>query len=35
MELRYGNLKQTMVGCVNYFNIANMKNIVRKLDEWI
>ena len=35
MELRYENLKQTMVGCVNYFNIANIRNIVLKLDKWI
>ena len=35
METRYKKLKQTIVGWVNYFKIANMKSIVLKLDEWI
>ena len=35
MEARYKKLKQIIVGWVNYFKIANMGKIVRKLDEWI
>lgn len=35
MESRYIKLKQTIVGWVNYFKIANMGKIVQKLDEWI
>ena len=35
METRYKKLKQTVVGWVNYFKIANMQKIVQKLDEWI
>ena len=35
MEARYKKLKQTIVGWVNYFKIANMGKIARKLDEWI
>ena len=35
MELRYKKLKQTIVGWVNYFKIANMQKIAQKLDEWI
>ena len=35
MEFRYRKLKQTIVGWVNYFKIANMKNIAQILDEWI
>ena len=35
MEFRYRKLKQTIVGWVNYFKIANMKSIALKLDEWI
>lgn len=34
-ELRYKKLKQTIVGWVNYFKIANMQKIAQKLDEWI
>lgn len=34
MEMRYLKLKQTIVGWVNYFKIANMKGIAQKLDEW-
>jgi len=35
METRYVKLKQTIVGWVNYFKIANMGNVAQKLDEWI
>ena len=35
METRYKKLKQTIVGWINYFKIANMQKIVQKLDEWI
>ena len=35
MESRYKKLKQTIVGWVNYFKIANMQKIAQKLDEWI
>lgn len=35
MEIRYKKLKQTIVGWVNYFKIANMQKIVQRLDEWI
>jgi len=35
METRYVKLKQVIVGWVNYFKIANMGKIARKLDEWI
>lgn len=35
MEIRYIKLKQTIVGWVNYFKIANMGKITRQLDEWI
>ena len=35
MKTRYIKLKQIIVGWVNYFKIANMKKIVRELDEWI
>lgn len=35
MEMRYLKLKQVIVGWVNYFKIANMAKIARRLDEWI
>ena len=35
METRHVKLKQTIVGWVNYFKIANMGSIVQKQDEWI
>ena len=35
METKYKRLKQTIVGWVNYFKIANMGKIAQKLDEWI
>ena len=35
METRYIELKQVVIGWVNYFKIANMKSIAQKLDEWI
>ena len=35
METRYIKLKQTIVGWVNYFKIANMEKITQQLDKWI
>ena len=35
METRFLKLRQVIRGWVNYFKIANMKKIVKKLDEWI
>lgn len=35
MEVRYEKLKQVIRGWVNYFKIANMKNVTQKLDEWM
>lgn len=35
MKDTYIKLKQVTVGWVNYFKIANMSEIARKLDEWI
>lgn len=35
MTIRYTKLNQAIVGWVNYFKIANMKNIVQELDQWI
>ena len=35
MTTRYTKIKQTIVGWVNYFKIANMKKIAQRLDEWI
>lgn len=35
MEYMLFKLKQCVIGWVNYFGIADMKNIARKLDEWI
>ena len=35
MKTRYKKLKQTIIGWVNYFKIANMKKIAKILDEWI
>ena len=35
MTTRYTKLKQIIVGWVNYFKIANMKNMMQELDQWI
>lgn len=35
METRYIKLKQTIVGWVNYFKIANMGKLAQTLDKWI
>lgn len=35
MEQRYTKLKQVIIGWVNYFKIAKMKAIAKRLDEWI
>lgn len=35
MEYRFLRLKQAIVGWVNYFAIADMKNILKTLDEWL
>ena len=34
MKTRYLKLKQVIVGWVNYFKIANMRETVQRLDEW-
>lgn len=35
MEYRFLKLKQAIVGWVNYFAIADMKSILKTLDEWL
>ena len=35
MEYRVLKLKQAITGWINYFAIADMKNILRNLDEWL
>lgn len=35
MEYRFLKLKQSIVGWINYFAIADMKNILKTLDEWL
>lgn len=35
MKHRFLKLKQAIVGWVNYFAIADMKNILKTLDEWL
>jgi group II intron reverse transcriptase/maturase len=35
MRYRFLKLKQAIVGWINYFSIADMKAILRKLDEWL
>lgn len=35
MEYRFLKLKQAIVGWVNYFAIADMRNILKTLDEWL
>ena len=35
MEYRFLKLKQTIVGWINYFAIADMRNILKTLDEWL
>lgn len=35
MEYRFLKLKQAIVGWINYFAIADMKNILKTLDEWL
>lgn len=34
MEYRYLKLRQLVTGWVNYFGIADMKNLARNLDKW-
>lgn len=35
MEYRFVKLKQSIVGWVNYFAIADMRTILKTLDEWL
>jgi len=35
METRTAKLKQIIVGWVNYFKLADMKNTLKTLDEWL
>lgn len=35
MEYRFLKLKQAIVGWVNYFAIADMRSILKSLDEWL
>ena len=35
MELRAVKLKQLIVGWIGYFKLADMKSILRELDEWL
>jgi len=35
IEATYKNLKKVIVGWVNYFKMAKMKDLMRKLDEWL
>lgn len=35
MEYRFMKLKQVIVGWVNYFAIADIKSILKTLDEWL
>ncbi|WP_039630593.1 group II intron maturase-specific domain-containing protein [Clostridium argentinense] len=35
MEYRFLKLKQVIVGWINYFSIANMRNILKTLDKWL
>ena len=35
MEYRFLKLKQAIVGWINYFAIADMKSILKKIDEWV
>jgi len=35
MEYRFLKLKQVIVGWINYFAIADMKSILKTLDEWL
>ena len=35
MEYRFLKLKQSIVGWVNYFAIADMKSVLKTLDEWL
>lgn len=35
MEYRFLKLKQAIVGWINYFAIADMKGILKTLDEWL
>jgi group II intron reverse transcriptase/maturase len=35
MEMRALKIKQTILGWVEYFKLANMKNTLKELDEWL
>ena len=34
-EAKKGKLKQFIRGWVNYFKLADMKNLLKEMDEWI
>lgn len=35
MEIRATKIKQTILGWVEYFKLADMKNVLKELDEWL
>jgi len=35
MEMRVIKIKQTIVGWIEYFKLANMKSVLKELDEWL
>jgi hypothetical protein len=35
MEYRALKLRQTIIGWVEYFNLADMKSVLKDLDEWL
>jgi hypothetical protein len=35
MEMRANKIKQTIIGWVEYFKLANMKSVLKDLDEWL
>ena len=35
MEMRAFKIKQTIVGWIEYFKLADMKSVLKELDEWL
>ena len=35
MEMRATKIKQTILGWVEYFKLADMKSVLKELDEWL
>jgi group II intron reverse transcriptase/maturase len=35
ISLTYEKIKQLVIGWINYFKLADMKSLMRKLDEWL